>query len=979
MTRRLIVVVASMVLGAAFFVPLAQADTGNIIEGPQSGKPAATTNGWQAATCTSDSPIKCSPKTPGLFYREAGGHPTIGFTQYIVKHSVVVPEKLEPLEEPLEGRTIKTLRVDNPPGLTVNPQATGEGKQCTLAEFLNSPAPGAFEPKCAESTKVGEEQATLVVNENGFELELGKPLPKGAVIPLIPGLTQVPVYNLEPNNGEPALFGFVIAGKEPVFLNTEVAWESDYHESFTIHLPDAEVPGLSTLKSRLVSFGAEPGNGTYITNPTTCFNPSDSAFEHLYSSWFRAESYEEPDATFPSGSTAFESPLPEGVEQEGCASVPFEPSLKVDSGTTEVDSPSPATVTTEVPFEVPSGGEHKIAQSQLRSAEVTLPAGMGLNPSGSNGLVACSDEQFGKGKRIENNSCPPNSKIGTVEIETPPLPHGSLKGNMYIGEQKSSDPTSGEEFRTLVEAKSERYGIVVRLIGNVSANPQTGQLTTTFDEQEIGPLAGKLPKGLPQVPFESIKLHFDGTNSVLTSPPTCAAAETTSSLEPWSTPASTKTPTTSFTLSSVPGGGTCPTSLGARSFAPSYTAKSDSTKAGAYSPFRVHIGRPDGQQEIKGVNVTLPKGLTGNLSGIPYCSEAALSAAATKSGTAELASPSCSQESMIGTASTEAGTGSNPVKLAGKAYLAGPYKGAPLSMAVITPAVSGPFDLGTVVVRVALNVNPETAQIHAVSDPIPDVFGGVKLDIRSIDVNVDRSKFMLNPTNCAAQATSGVLNGGGADPANPAAFSSYSVSAPFQATECNKLAFKPKLFTRLYGPTTRAKNPRIRAILEAPSGNANLSRSALTLPRAIFLDQSHIKTVCTRPQLAAQECPQSAIYGQAEAKTPLLSGKLKGPVYLVGVGRHLPDLVADLNGQVNIQVHGVLGSQGGGIKTVFYPTPDVPVSKFILNMDGGKKSLLINSTNLCKKPLGSYMNLKGQNGKKVINNRLPLRVNSCKK
>ena len=667
------------------------------------------------------------------------------------------------------------------------------------------------------------------------------------------------------------------------------------------------------------------------------------------------------------------------MEHEGCNQVPFEPKIKTDPGTTEVDSPSPATVTTEVPFEVPSGGEHKIAQSQLRSAEVKLPAGMGLNPSGSNGLVACSDEQFGKGKRIENNSCPANSKIGTVEIETPPLPHGSLKGNMYIGEQKSSDPTSGEEFRTLVEAKSERYGIVVRLIGNVSANPQTGQLTTTFDEQEIGPLAGKLPKGLPQVPFESVKLHFEGTNSVLTSPPTCASAETTSSLEPWSTPASTKTPTTSFTLSSVPGGGTCPTSLGSRPFAPSYTAKSDSTKAGAYSPFRVHIGRPDGQQEIKGVNVTLPKGLTGNLSGIPYCSEAALSAAATKSGAAEQASPSCSPESTIGTTSTEAGTGSNPAKLAGKAYLAGPYKGAPLSMAVITPALSGPFDLGTVVVRVALNVNPETAQIHAVSDPIPNVFGGVKLDIRSIDVNVDRSKFMLNPTNCAAQATSGVLNGGGADPTNPAAFSSYSVSAPFQATACNKLGFKPKLFTRLYGPTTRAKNPRIRAILEAPSGNANLSRSALTLPRAIFLDQSHIRTVCTRPQLAAQECPQSAVYGQAEAKTPLLSGKLKGPVYLVGVGRHLPDLVADLNGQVNIQVHGVLGSQGGGIKTVFYPTPDVPVSKFILNMDGGKKSLLINSTNLCSKPLGSYMNLKGQNDKKIINNRLPLKVNNCKK
>ncbi|MGA8745166.1 MAG: hypothetical protein WB507_04810 [Solirubrobacterales bacterium] len=978
MARRLIVLV-SMIFGVALLTAqLAQANTGEIIE--KQNEPPSAKDGWQAANCTKETP-QCSPETPGQVFTTAGGHPPIGFTQYIIKHSKVVENVIEPIEEPLEGRDVKTLRVDLPPGLTVNTQSTTE--KCTLAEFLHQPSPGVFVPECKAATKTGEEQASLVTNEPNVEFPPGSSNiieNTGTRLPLIPGVFQVPVYNLAPNHGEPALFGFVIAGKEPIFLNTEVSWESDYHESFTIHIPaEAKGTGLQTLISRLISFGASTGNGTYLTLPTTCFNPEDAAYKHLYSTWYRAESFEEPNPSFPSGSEAFEATLPEGVEQQSCESVPFEPGLRVDAGTTNVDSPSPASVTTEVPFEVPSGGEHEIAQSQLRSAKVTLPSGMGLNPSGSNGLVACSDEQFGKGKRIESNSCPANSVIGTAEIETPPLPKGSLKGNIYIGEQKSSNPSSGEEFRTLVEAKSEQYGIVVRLIGNVSANPQTGQLTTTFNEQEVGPLVGNLPEGLPQVPFESVSLRFNGAKSVLTSPPTCATAETTSSLEPWSTPTSTKAPVGKFTLSSVPGGGTCPQTLAQRAFAPSYTAKTDSTKAGAYSPFRVDIGRPDGQQELKGVNVTLPKGLIGNLTGIPYCSETALSAAAGSTGKAQQASSSCPAESMIGTASTEAGTGSEPVKLAGKVFLAGPYKGAPLSLAVITPAVSGPFDLGTVVVRIALFVNPETAQINAVSDPIPDVFGGVKLDLRSIDVNVDRSKFMLNPTNCAAQATSGVLNGGGSNPTNAADFSSYSVSAPFQATECNKLAFKPKLFTRLYGPTKRAKNPRIRAILEAPSGNANLSRSALTLPHAIFLDQAHIKTVCTRPQLAAQQCPQSSIYGQAEAKTPLLSGKLQGPVYLVGVGRQLPDLVADLNGQVNIQVHGILGSQGGGIKTVFYPTPDVPVSKFILNMNGGKKSLLINSTNLCSKSLVSYMNLKGQNEKKVVNNRLPLRVENCKK
>jgi hypothetical protein len=257
----------------------------------------------------------------------------------------------------------------------------------------------------------------------------------------------------------------------------------------------------------------------------------------------------------------------------------------------------------------------------------------------------------------------------------------------------------------------------------------------------------------------------------------------------------------------------------------------------------------------------------------------------------------------------------------------------------------------------------------------------VKLDIRTIDVNVDRAKFMHNPTNCAAQATTGFLNGGGADPANPAVWSSYPVNSPFQATACNKLGFKPKLHTRLFGgkgTTTRGKHPKLRAILETREGDANVLRSALALPHALFLDQGNIRTVCTRPQLASGTCPKAAVYGHAQAKSPLLGNPLKGPVYLVSSNHELPDLVADLRGQVNIQVHGVISSVHGGIKTVFNELPDTPVSKFILRMEGGaKKGLLVNSRNLCQGPLSSVMNLKGQNGKKVKNNHLPLKVSGC--
>jgi hypothetical protein len=964
MVRRLIALV-----GMALFVlavPAAQADTGDIIE--KQNNPPTAADGWQAATCTVDTEAEpCSAGTPGLFYKKAAGHPPFAFTQYTVKQKTVV-EGGTPREVPVGP--VAFIRVDLPPGLTVNPEATA---RCPLAQF-EEPAPGdpSEGPNCPVAAKVGEERATLkVVAGPGT----------GTPVAPIPGVTKVPLYNLVPAEGEPALFGFKVGqpgNKHSVFLTTEVAWESDYHESFTIR-PPVPTPGTLTWKSHLANFGRS-GDGTYITNPTTCFSPGE--FPHLYSTWLRAASVAEREsgaaAAFPSGYTPFEATW---VGLEECEKVPFEPSLEAAPGTNLVDSPAPATVTVKLPFDPAKEGGANLSQSHVRSAKVTLPRGMGLNPSGANGLVACTDAQFKKGQRVGENSCPAGSKVGTVEVNTPPLPDGSLVGDAYVGEQKSSDPTSGEEFRILVEAKSKRYGIVARLVGNVAADPATGQLTAIFDEQEVGPFAGTLPKGLPQVPFKSVKLRFDDGKAVLTSPPTCAKQTTTGAIEPWARPGTLASPPpiADFTLSSDPGGGSCPKTLAERPFAPSYTAKTNSKKAGAKSPFKVHIGRTDGQQELKVVDVTLPKGLTGKLAGLKYCPKSALASAAASSGLAVLGTPKCPDKSFLGTVQTSAGTGSNPLQIAGNAYLAGPYKGAPLSMAVITPAVAGPFDLGTVVVRVALNVNPRTAQINAVSDTIPDVFGGVKLDIRSIDVNVNRKKFMRNPTNCQKQATTGVLKGGGADPTDPAAFSSYAVKDPFHASKCKRLGFQPKLFTQLSGPVKRAQNPRIRAVLEARKGDANVARTALTLPHSLFLDQSHIQTVCTRVQLAAKDCPKGAVYGHATARSPLLENRLKGPVYLVSSSHQLPDLVADLRGQVNIQLHGVISSKRGGLKTVFNPVPDVPVKKFVLNMRGGDKSLLVNSTNLCKGRQTAVLNIKGQNGKQVKDNEYPLNISSCGK
>jgi hypothetical protein len=979
-------------LGALFAMPaVASADTEDIIQ-PQN---ETRDQGFQAGTCIAEGvpgppPAPCSPETPTIFYKVAGGHPPIGFTQYIIEHKPFTPLPSPPfpagaLQAEIEGdvldHTIKTLRVDLPPGLTVNPEAT---PRCPIAQFTAG-APGAIVPTCDPATKVGKEKITLVTNRPGVEVAPGFVVPiAGFVIPPQPELTEVDVYNLEPAFGEPAKFGFVVRKAIPIYLETEVAWENDFHESFQIKLPNtAEATGLSTLISRLVNFGRS-GDGTYITNPTTCYDPNLPEYSTLYSTWFRAESYGEPDPNFPNGSTAVEAKLPkvgpgsdERVKQEGCETIPFDPSVEVNAGTNAVDSPAPATVTTKLPFNpAVEGGEGQM-QSHVRKAEVQMPAGMGLNPAGAQGLVACTDAQFNKGERTYANECPAASKIGTVEVDSPPLAE-LLTGDVYVGEQKSTNPESGDLYRILIEAKNEKEGIAARLVGRVKADAKTGQLTAEIYDDLKGQFTDQ-PAGLPQVPFEEIRLHFNTGKHVLTSPPVCSASGT-SKFEPWARPGEEKTVNSSVTLTTDPNGGACPKTMAERKFAPSYSAKTNSTKARAYSPFRVRIGRTDGQQELKLVDITLPKGLTGKLKGIPYCPEDAIAAAAGKSGQAERANPSCSSDSYIATVTTQSGSGPNPLQLTGYAYLAGPYKGAPLSMVTITPAVAGPFDLGNVVVRVALNVNPETAQIRAVSDLIPHVYGGAKLDIRSIDINVDRGGFMLNPTNCKAQATAGTINGGGGDPNNPGAFSSYAVSDPFKASQCGKLGFKPKLKIKLFGSTQRTKFPRLKAVLTARKADANIARTAVTMPRSLFLEQGHIGTVCTRPQLAAHNCPKASVYGKGWAKSPLLSKPLKGKVYLVSSNNELPDLLVDLRGQVDIHLRGVISSGStGGLKTVFRKVPDVPVSKFVLNMKGGKKSLLVNSQNTCAKPQRAIVKMKAQNGKKKNDNKQKLNVVSCGK
>lgn len=946
-------VTAFLALGLTLWAPGAVASTDDIIA-PSDPQDPRVDSGWQAGTCRQEPPESaepCSVDTPGQFFETAAGHPSWGFTQFIVKYEEPGLGLKDPVGE------LKTVRVDLPRGLSVNPQAT---PQCPLTTFEDDPE------ACPAGSEVGYSLVTASV--------------AGAPIALEPPPT---VYNVEPASGEPARFGFNLLGND-VYLEADVAWEGDFHEGFTIHVPETPfakalelgfpaLQGGVVLQNRLV-FDGRSGDETFITTPSTCLGPAVAPREHVYSTWLLASSIEEEASSgyeFPRDARPpFESRIPPETDPKGCGTIPYDPALGLDPQTGETESPSGARTTVEVPHYEDEGGKQE--SSQTRRAELELPEGMGLNPSAANGLEPCTDAQFGRGTRREVE-CPPSSKVGTVEVETPPLPPGSLEGDVWVGEQLSRDPESGREYRIFLQAKSERYDVDARLVGEVRADRETGQLTTTFDDPDYG--------GLPQVPFSRVVLDLDdGAHAPLTSPSTCGGHRARLKMTPWSGNAPAR-PDDGFSMASIPGGGPCPGSLGARPFAPGFRATGTNPKAAGFTTLHIDIARPPGQQELKGATVDLPPGVSARLAGVPYCPEAAIAAAAASGGESQASAPSCPGASRVGTASVSSGSGPDPTRIGGTAYLAGPYRGAPLSLAVITPATAGPFDLGTVVVRVALYVHPETAKARAVADPIPHVFGGALLSIRSVSLAIDRPGFALNPTKCLPMATYGTLNGGGSNPFDPAAYGAAVGSSPFQVGGCERLGFGPKLFLRLFGARRRAKNPKLRAVLKARRPDANVSRAAVILPKALILDQANLAKVCTRVQYAANACPRKSIYGYARAFSPLLDEPLQGPVYLRSSSNTLPDLVAGLKGQVDVDLVGRTDSVRGRIRNVFDVVPDVPVSKLVLTLRGGKKGLLVNSRSLCprkrrgkgRRALRAAMRFRAQNGKK-LNRRIKVRT-----
>ncbi len=903
-------------------------------------------------------------KTNGSPATQAGSHPDIAETEFFLDSSV----NSKGVEWPVEQLQDVVVRV--PPGLVGN---TNGIPTCTQVQLLaESGDPDAV--ACPPASQVG----FITVWLSGG---------KEATEPGEYGRLPVGVYNMERPAGTkgspigtPALFAFNIAG-QVIQVYAKLRTGDDYGVTVISKNAPQTLP-IAGVKFEFWGVPADPSHDAqrgecgktaaidtcpspekdnpkpFLSLPTSCEGPGPN---NSVETFLEVTSWEEG-----TDGSSFLSHDNEGnpIGTEGCNALDFSPSLKARPTTNVADSPSGLDVDLHIPqSEDPKG----TAEAHLRDTTVTLPEGLVINPSGANGLDGCSLSEFGftgkEGDVIHTTpdaaTCPDASKLGTVEVESPLLDH-PMKGSVHI-----ADPYQNP-FNSLlalyITLDDPATGIVVKLAGEVHADPDTGQLATTVLHN-------------PQLPFEDFRLHFfGGAGGSLRTPATCGEYATSSDLVPWTAPeGGSAIAADTWAISQAPGGGACPTAQGGRPNSPDLDAGTISPIAAAYSPFVLNLRRADGTQNFAAVTITPPPGFTGKLAGIPACSDASLAAAAAKAGRAEEAAPSCPAAARLGTVSAAAGAGPAPYHAKGTAYLAGPYKGAPLSMAIITPATAGPFDLGTIVVRVALQVNRETGQITASSDPIPQILAGIPLDIRSVQVNLDRSQFARNGTSCDPLAFSGQL------------LTTLGQVAPlterFQLGECGRLAFKPKLGIRLIGGTRRGAHPALKATLTMPPGVANIASAVVTLPHSEFLDQAHIGTVCTRVQFAADQCPAASIYGHAVAISPLVDYAVQGPVYLRSSSHELPDLVIALKGPpsqpVEVDAVARVDSVKGDIRSSFEGVPDLPLSTVTLEMEGGRKGLLQNSTNICKGKHLVTAEFEAQNAK-VADLKPPLKAKCAK-
>jgi len=919
--RKLLLCLAAAVAAAAIAAPAASADFG-----------------------LKDLDAAFSADAGGSTEAQAGAHPFSFATEFAFQTR---DDEERGIEVP-DGST-KDMTIVSVPGLAGNPSAT---PRCTTLEFLQQSCPAA--------SQVGT--TTLTYSE--------------------PDRTEsFPVYNLTAPPGVAAQLGFVVNSLVPVTVQAGVNPNPPYNIVASLTNTSQGLPVYRAL-TEIWGTPADPAHNSerpgcvgecaaglaktpFITLPRACEGPLPTYFKA--SSWESPGTVLEPPPVFTHDDST--PPAPQGFL--GCASLGFAPSVTAQTTSRAADAPSGLDFDLDIDDEglLSSDG---LADSDIKKAVVTLPEGMTLNPSQAEGLGTCSEADLAR-ERADSEpgeGCPEASKVGTLEVQTPLLQDTTLHGALYVATPYENP------FDSLIAAymvvKDPQLGILVRLAGKVEPDPASGQLRAIF---------GEPGHELPQLPIGHFKVHLrEGARSPLVTPPLCGSYEVEAAFTPWAAPGSVYETEAGFEITQGVNGGACPAG-GAPPFDPGFQAGSLNNDAGSFSAFQMRLTRRDGDQDLTRFSARLPRGVVARLAGVGSCSEAQIAAAGAKTGRQEQAAPSCPASSRIGAALGGAGVGSQLTYVEGSLYLAGPHQGAPLSVVAIVPAVAGPFDVGNVVVRQALRVDPRSAEVladGAASDPLPHILAGIPLRVRDIRVHVDRPGFTLNPTSCAPMSTEAQLWGGGLDPFSAFDDAPVGRSARFQAAGCARLGFKPRIALRLRGGTRRGANPALRAVLRPRRGDANISTATVRLPRSAFLDQAHIRTICTRVQFAAKACPKGAIYGRVKAYTPLLAEPLRGPVYLRSSNNKLPDMVFDLHGRVDFEAVARIDSVRGGIRTTFTKVPDAPISRVVLNMQGGNKGLIVNSRDICRAKNRANALLRAHNGRRAKSRPL-LRAAGCEK
>ena len=882
----------------------------------------------------------------GSIQTQAGAHP-FQLTSTVTLNSQGPDANGRPRTVALPKDIIAKL----PPGFIGNPTPFA---QCTDAQFTAAEeVEGKIINHCPAASAIGV--ASLTFNEPetvGF------------------GTVSVPIFNMVPRIGEPARFAFRAAGVVSAFLDTQIRSGTDYG----VTASSLNIPEVQWLLGAKVTFWGTPGSPLhdaqrgwdclykiggggacpptitsnpppFLVMPTSCAEPWESSIQ--------ADSWSAPGKPTEVAET-FTYRLPELID--GCDHLPFSPSIKVTPDGSAASTPTGLDVDVHVPQDAVLNAK-SLAESAIQGISVALPEGVAVDPSGADGLAACSEGLVGfEGFRSTGlgsiptftpklpeplqqgvNFCPDASKIATVKITTPLLPKGqNVLGSAYLATQNENP--FGSLIALYIIAEDPVSGAVVKLVGETRLTA-SGQLISTFNEN-------------PQLAFEDAELHFfGGERAPLATPAHCGPYTTNASFTPWSGNPAVSSQST-FLITSGPNGSPCPGA--SLPFAPTLAAGTTNDQAGGFSDLTTTLSRGDGEQNLGSVAITMPPGVSGILKGLPLCPEAQANAG------------SCPEASKIGETTVSAGLGQDPVSVkGGRVYITEGYKGAPFGLSIVNPVKAGPFDLAhdtsnpsaqpacdCVVVRAQVQIDPSTAQLKVTTDPegpyaIPHMIDGVPVQIKHVNVLITRPNFTFNPTNCSALSIKATITSDEG--------ASRLLSEPFQAVNCATLAFKPSFEVKTSGKTSKAAGASLSVKLSYPKGalgsQANIASVKVDLPRQLPSRLTTLQKACLAKTFQAnpQSCPAASIVGHAKVITQLLPVPLEGPAYFVSHGNEaFPNLTILLKGYgVTVQLVGQTFIKNGITSSTFNTTPDVPFESFELTLPQGPSSALAANGDLC--------------------------------